>query len=84
MSDLISRDAAIKAIGERDPNSGVDAVTVLNKLPSVNTESQGIGYRECADAMMKMWMDNVLTDAEYYRIMDRLNRQEKRRRGETE
>jgi hypothetical protein len=36
-------------------------------------EIKPIGYRECSDAMLKMWMDNVLTDGEYYRIMDKLN-----------
>lgn len=37
------------------------------------TEIKPIGYKECSDAMLKMWMDNVLTDGEYYRIMDKLN-----------
>lgn len=37
------------------------------------TEIKPIGYRECSDAMLKMWMDNVLTDGEYNRIMDKLN-----------
>lgn len=32
-----------------------------------------IGYGECANAMLKMWIDNVLTDGEYNRIMDKLN-----------
>lgn len=32
-----------------------------------------IDYRKCADAMMKMWIDNVITDGEYGRIMDKLN-----------
>lgn len=32
-----------------------------------------IGYRECADAALKMWMDNVLTDGEHNRIIDKLN-----------
>ena len=47
----------------------------LRALPPVQpkTEIKPIGYRECSDAMLKMWMDNVLTDGEYYRIMDKLN-----------
>ena len=47
----------------------------IEKLPSVQPkpEIKPIGYRECSDAMLKMWMDNVLTDGEYYRIMDKLN-----------
>ena len=32
-----------------------------------------ITYQDCADAMLMMWMDNVLTDGEYSRIMDKLN-----------
>ncbi len=32
-----------------------------------------IRYREKADALLKMWMDDELTDGEYYKIMDRLN-----------
>lgn len=36
-------------------------------------EVKEIGYGECANAMLKMWIDNVLTDGEYNRIMDRLN-----------
>ncbi len=33
-----------------------------------------ISYLDCANAMLMMWMDNVVTDAEYNRIMDRLNK----------
>ena len=40
----------------------------------VPTEPQEIGYGRCANAMLKMWMDNVVTDGEYNRIMDRLNK----------
>ena len=36
-------------------------------------EAKEIGYAECANAMLKMWIDNVLTDGEYNRIMDKLN-----------
>lgn len=32
-----------------------------------------IGYTECSDALLKLWIDNILTDGEYYKIMDRLN-----------
>ena len=37
-------------------------------------EPKEIGYGECANAMLKMWIDNVLTDGEYNRIMDKLNK----------
>ena len=33
-----------------------------------------IDYQDCANAMLKMWMENILTDGEYNRIMDRLNK----------
>lgn len=47
-------------------------------LPSAQPEIKPIGYRDCANAMMRMWMDNVITDGEYNRIMDRLNAHWKR------
>lgn len=31
-----------------------------------------IGYRECSDALLKMWMDKVITDRQYYNIMGKL------------
>lgn len=43
----------------------------LDKLEK--PEPQEIGYDDCANALLKMWMDNVLTDGEYYRIADKLN-----------
>ena len=49
-----------------------DAVNVA--IDDVPTEPQEIGYDQCANAMLKMWMDNVVTDGEYNRIMDRLNK----------
>lgn len=85
-SDTISRQAAIDAFDgvkvdeewctEYDIgyNDGIDfAVSKLSVLPSAQPEVKEIGYAECANAMLKMWIDNVLTDGEYNRIMDRLN-----------
>ena len=40
-------------------------------------EVKPIDYQTCADAMLKMWMENVLTDGEYNRIMDKLNKAHK-------
>lgn len=45
----------------------------IENLPSAQSEVKSIGYRECVYAMMKMWIDKVVTDGEYYRIMDKLN-----------
>ena len=36
-------------------------------------EVKPISYYDCSSAMLKMWIDNVLTDGEYNRIMDKLN-----------
>lgn len=45
----------------------------LLELPSAQPEIKPIEYRDCANAMLVMWMDNVVTDGEYNRIMDKLN-----------
>lgn len=47
-------------------------------LPSAQPEIKPIGYRDCANAMLRMWMDKVITDGEYNRIMDKLNAHWKR------
>ena len=39
-----------------------------------SNEPHEIGYDDCANALLKMWMDNVLTDGDYYRIADKLNK----------
>ena len=39
----------------------------------VQPEPHEIGYDDCANALLKMWMDGVLTDGEYYRIVCKLN-----------
>lgn len=39
----------------------------------IQPEPHEIGYDDCANALLKMWMDNVLTDGEYYRIAGKLN-----------
>ncbi len=47
----------------------------ITHIEKVEDESQTeIGYQDCADALLKMWMDNILTDAEFNRIIDRLNK----------
>lgn len=40
---------------------------------SAQPEIKPIEYRDCANAMLRMWMDNVVTDGEYNRIMNKLN-----------
>ena len=43
-------------------------------------EVEPISYKNCCDAMLMMWIGNVLTDDEYNRIMDKLNAFEMKRR----
>ena len=54
------------------------AIATLVNLPSVQPEVKKISYTDCANAMLMMWMDEVLTDGEYNRIMDKLNEHEKK------
>ena len=59
----------------------VDDIETIKKLPYAQPKIKPIEYRDCANAMLKMWIDNVLTDGEYYRIMDKLNAFEKSRKA---
>ena len=79
--DLIDREAAVDAIYHHFPSvSRTRARTMLHEVPSAQPEIKPIDYQDCANAMMKMWMDNVLTGGEYNRIMDKLNKHEMERR----
>ena len=81
MSDTISRQAAIYAamldvscIRTHEFNAGATrAANRIKQLPPIQPEPHEIGYDDCANALLKMWMDNVLTDGEYYRIANKLN-----------
>ena len=83
MSDLISRQAAIDAVHEEFDECTVwdesgeytaDVIErILDDVPAAQPEVRPIDYQDCSNAMLKMWMDNVVTDGEYNRIMDKLN-----------
>ena len=45
----------------------------IEHMPTIQLEQHEIGYCECANALLKMWLDNVLTDGEYRRIIDKLD-----------
>ena len=81
-TDTISRQTAIDAVNKIAPVNTeydftlldiLDVRYVLTELPSAEPETKPISYMECANAMLKMWIDNVLTDGEYNRIMEKLN-----------
>ena len=86
MGDLISRQAAIDAIDRERKNKHLfntaedgllKARGVINTLPSADPEIKPISYMDCTNALLKMWIDNVLTDGEYNKIMDKLNAKHK-------
>lgn len=89
--DVISRQAAIRWIKTEcnpygkptlDYETACRIMEHLDKMPSAQPEIKPIDYQDCANAMLLMWMDEVLTDGEYNRIMNRLNEHEKKRRTE--
>ena len=50
-----------------------DIQSVCNAINEGTILPKPITHNDCANAMMKMWVDDVLTDDEYNRIMDELN-----------
>ncbi|MBQ1295708.1 MAG: hypothetical protein IIY21_16800 [Clostridiales bacterium] len=48
----------------------------LKQVPQEDDEIEvePISYVDCSNAMLKMWMDDVVTDGEYRHIMDKLNK----------
>lgn len=41
-------------------------------LKAIKGEPKEIGYQDKTNALLKMWMDNELTDGEYHGLSDRL------------
>ena len=80
-SDSISRQAAIDAIRKIYDSVGIlgekwavdKCQMAIKDLPSAEPEIKPIDYQDCANAMLRMWMDEVITDGEYNRVMDKLN-----------
>jgi len=57
----------------------------VKKGLSTESEPRPVSYLDCLNAMLKMWLDNVLTREEYIRIMDKLNaKHEEDMRGDSE
>lgn len=69
----ISKRDTIRLLVEKYKFTTKEARERLAELPSAEPQPKPISYIECANAMLKMWIDNVLTDGEYYRIMEKLN-----------
>lgn len=69
---LIDADALVYKLGVSDQD--IYCKEIIEEEPTALPERQEIGYGDCADATLKMWMDSVITDGEYKRIMDKLNK----------
>lgn len=37
-------------------------------------EEKPIDYKDCVVALLMMWMKDILTDSEYFKIMNKLNK----------
>ena len=69
--DCVSRRAVLRLL-----HSGYHRKSMIDEvkeLPSAQPEIKPIDYQDCANVVLRMWMDNVVTDGEYNRIMDKLN-----------
>lgn len=65
---------ALKEDLTRFYDNEVTARKLIDEQPTIQPEPHEIGYDDCANALLKMWMDNVMTDGDYYRIADKLNK----------
>jgi len=78
MNDLINRQDFLRAFEEMCSCTDYgwderDFRSLIKRFPSAEPEIKPISYADCSNAMLKMWIDNVLTDGEYNKIMDKLN-----------
>mgnify|MGYP007115361429 CR=1 FL=1 len=65
---------AVEKLPTADPSEYCDKLwKTAYERGKAEPEIKPIEYRDCANAMLRMWMDNVVTDGEYNRIMDKLN-----------
>lgn len=69
----IIREAEYQIYGSGSWGFTAKCERAINDAPTVQPEPHEIGYDECANALLKMWMDNVLSDWVYHRIIDKLN-----------
>ena len=76
--DTILRVQALERNADRKTESSSEKPNNCEDKPTEIT------YQNCSDALLKMWMDNVLTDAEYNRIMDKLNNAQRKDEPQTD
>lgn len=65
----------LRFIADHAGMSLVDAISEAYRQgqQDAQPEIKPIEFQDCANAMLRMWMDKVVTDGEYNRIMDKLN-----------
>lgn len=51
----------------------VDCINMIKEIEPI-PEAKLYSYGYCVNAMLVMWMENILTDKQYYAIMDKLNK----------
>lgn len=66
---LILKEEALKEILEL--LKGYESI--VKSSGNGKTDVQTIDYQVCSDAMLRMWMEDVLTDGEYNKVMGKLN-----------
>ena len=66
--DLISRESAIESVKNHcgDENAIIASIVLLPTQP--------IDYEVCSNALLMMWMEYVISDVEFNRIMNKLNK----------
>lgn len=69
----IIREAEYQIYGSGSWGFTAKCERAIEDAPTVQPEPHEIGYDECANALLKMWMDNVLSDWVYHKIIDKLN-----------
>ena len=45
-----------------------------HKEQLMESDNKPVDYKQCADALLMMWMEYVISDFEYNRIMNKLNK----------
>ena len=49
---------------------------------NTQTEPNTPTYKDCADAMLMLWVEHIITNGQYRKIMDRLNEWERRKKAD--
>ena len=60
-----------------------DFCPIIEIDESCEINTKPISYQDCANAMLMMWMDDVITDGEYNKIMNKLNAHYKNKKEAT-